>query len=122
MVEALALGGASAAALLFVALVFAAILQNTPLAGGLRTIGILGAVAIIAASLWRGSRHVPVDRAAAVADAQGDLHDTFKSALSLAPEASGSPWVQAFLQRAATTVAGAAKESFTKKCVADAKA
>lgn len=106
LVEALALGGASAAALLFVALVFAAILDNTPLAGGIRMFGIFGAVAITAIAFWRGSRPVPVHRAAAVADAQGNLHDTFKSALALEPEASSSPWVQAFLQRAATTAAG----------------
>jgi len=106
LVEALAVGGASAAALLFVAFVFAAILENTPLAGGIRSIGILGAIAVVAVSVWRGSRPVSAHRAAAVADAQGDLHDIFKSALALAPDASGSPWVQAFLQRAAATAAG----------------
>jgi hypothetical protein len=106
LVEALAMGGASAAALLFVALVFAAILQSTSLAGGIRTFGILGAIAIVAAALWRGSRPVPMDHAAAVADARGDLHDTFKSALALAPEASTSPWIQAFLAKAAAIAAG----------------
>jgi hypothetical protein len=103
LVEALALGGASAAALLFVALVFAAILAHTSLAGGIRSIGIIGAVAILAVSAWRGSRPVSIDRAAAEADARGDLHDTLKSALALEPQAADSPWVQAFLQRAATS-------------------
>lgn len=104
LVEALALGGASAAALLFVALVFAAILGDTSLAGAIRSIGVVGAIAILAASVWRGIRPVSIARAAAEADARGDLHDTLKSALDLAPQASGSPWVEAFLQRAATSV------------------
>jgi len=117
LVGALALGGASAAALVFVGVVFGAILHHTSLAGWPQRIALAGAVLILAMSAWRGSRPVSAAQAAIAADARGDLHDTLKSAVALAPEAGRSSWVDAFLQRAGTVAARLDARRLVPLCV-----
>ena len=101
LVAALGLGFASALAVLVTAVVLDAILAPTSIAGIVLKSGIVLAVVIVAFAAWRGSRPVPESVATLEADARADLKDTLKSALALAPEADRSPWVAAFMQRAA---------------------